>query len=271
LNPYQPIKCRLREVIPETPEIRTFILESKPMIRFEAGQFVELTVPEVGEAPFTPSSSPYDHEKLELTVMRVGRVTNALFESQPGATLWIRGPYGQPYPLTRFEGREIFIVGGGVGLAPLRSLFSALIHNPERYSRIYLRYGARSPKDIIYHAQLEEWKELSGVSVLLTVDQGDASWRGRTGVVTTILDEIPVQFLKNTVGVVCGPPLMMKFTTQRLLEAGFSPENLYLSMEKNMSCGIGKCGHCRMGRYFVCKDGPVLTWAQIKDLKEPFL
>lgn len=271
MNPYQPIRCKLLEVIPETPQIRTFVIEPYPMIRFEAGQFVELTVPGVGEAPFTPSSSPYDRDKLELTVMRVGRVTSALFEQPPGATLWIRGPYGHPYPLDRFEGHEVFIVGGGVGLAPLRSLFLALIHQPERYPKIFLRYGARSPRDIVYKSQLEEWKELAGVDLLVTVDEGDATWRGPTGVVTTILKEIPVNFLENTVGIVCGPPVMMKFVTQRLLEAGFDGRKIYLSMEKSMSCGIGKCGHCRLGRYLVCKDGPVLTWDQIKDLNEPFL
>jgi NAD(P)H-flavin reductase len=271
MNPYEPRIAQLREVIDETPTIRTFVLEVRPPVLFEAGQFIELTVPGIGEAPFTPSSSPYDRGKLALTIMKVGRVTSGLFTLQPGATLGIRGPYGRRYPLEKFEGKEIVIAGGGVGLAPLRALFLALIHDPERYIKIIIRYGARTPKDILYKKELKRWREFAGVDFLQTVDVGDETWEGRVGVVTTILDRLPVRFIENSVAVVCGPPLMMKFTTQRLLELGVRGANIYLSMEKNMSCGAGKCGHCRMGSLFVCEDGPVLLWDDIKDFEEPFL
>ncbi len=269
-NPYRPIPAEILQVIEETPNIKTFVLKPKEALQFEAGQFVELTVPGVGEAPFTPSSSPFVKETLEFTIMRVGRVTNELFKLKAGDWVGIRGPYGQRYPLENFENKEVFIVGGGVGLAPLRSLFLALTHEIKKYKKIYLRYGARTPQDIVYKSLLAEWKTWKGVDVLLTVDVGDKSWKGKVGVVTVILDKIPVDF-NNSVAVVCGPPIMMKFVTQRLLEAGFAGKDIYLSMEKNMSCGLGQCGHCRIGRYFTCKDGPVLTWEQIKDIEEPFL
>lgn len=268
INPYYPIPVKIKKIIPETPNITTFILDGKP-IDFEAGQFAELTIPSVGEAPFTPSSSPYDKD-LEFTIMKVGRVTDTLFSLKEGEIVGVRGPFGKPYPLQNFKGKEVFIVGGGVGLAPLRSLFLALLHKIKDYKKIYIRYGARTPEDIVYKHLIPEWHKIDGVDMLLTVDVGDDSWQGRVGVVTVILDEIPVD-VKTSPTVVCGPPLMMKFTTQRLVESGFKHENIYLSMEKNMSCGLGKCNHCRVGKFYVCKDGPVLTWKDVKDIEEPFL
>ncbi|MDI6839635.1 MAG: FAD/NAD(P)-binding protein [bacterium] len=269
INPYESLPCRLTEIVEESPGIKTFTISPKP-INFEAGQFAELTVPGVGEAPFTPSSSPFDNDKLEFTIMKVGRVTTALFNLKPGDLVGIRGPYGKRYPLEKFRGKEVFIVGGGVGFAPLRSLFLALVHNINDYKKIYIRYGARSPKDIVYKQFLPKWDKLENVDILLTVDVGDETWNGRVGVVTVILDEIPVDF-NNSVAIVCGPPIMMKFVTKRLLEAGFSGADLYLSMERNMSCGLGQCNHCRVGELYVCKDGPVLTWSQIKHVREPFV
>jgi len=268
VNPYYPIPVKVKKIIPETPNITTFILDGRP-IDFEAGQFAELTVPGVGEAPFTPSSSPYA-DNLEFTIMRVGRVTSTLFELKEGNVIGVRGPFGKPYPMEDFKDKEIFIVGGGVGFAPLRSLFLALLHDIKDYKKIYIRYGARTSKDIVYRNLISEWQKVHGVDIVLTVDVGDETWKGRVGVVTVILDEIPVN-VKTAPTIVCGPPLMMKFATQRLVEVGFKHENIFLSMEKNMSCGVGKCNHCRVGKFYVCKDGPVLTWKDIKDIEEPFL
>lgn len=270
INPYLPIPGKILNILEETPNIKTFILKLAQPIPFEAGQFVELTVPGVGEAPFTPSSSPFSLEKLEMTIMKVGRVTNALFDLKPGDSIGLRGPFSKRYPLEKFENKEVFIVGGGVGLAPLRSLFLALAHDINKYKKIYIRYGARTPQDIVYKYLLPEWKSWKGVDLLQTVDVGDKTWKGRVGVVTTILDKIPLKFA-NSVAVVCGPPIMMKFVTIRLLEAGFAGKDIFLSMEKNMSCGIGQCRHCRMGKFLTCKDGPVLTWEQVKDIEDPFL
>ncbi len=267
-NIYESIPIRIKEIIDETPTIKTFVFENKPF-EFKAGQFVELSIPGVGEAPFTPSSSPYS-QQLEITIMKVARFTGALFEKKPGDVIGIRGPYGNPYPLEKFYNKEIFIVGGGVGLPPLRSFFLALLYEKENFKKIYIRYGARTPRDIVYKKLLPEWAKIDGVDIVQTVDVGDETWKGQVGVVTVILDKLPVNF-KNSVSIVCGPPIMLKFVTQRLLEAGFATADVYLSMERNMSCGFGKCNHCRIGHYYVCKDGPVFTWEQLKDIEEPFL
>lgn len=269
MNPYQPIASQITEIIDETPTIKTFTIRPKPM-DFEAGQFVELTVFGVGEAPFTPSSSPYDKEKLEFTIMKVGRVTSALFELKKGDSIGLRGPYGKRYPLEKFKGKEIFIVGGGVGFAPLRSLFLALLHTVQDYKKIHIRYGARTPQDHVYKRYIDEWNTQDKVDILRSADVGDSSWQERVGLVTVLLDDIPVN-VKDSPAVVCGPPIMMKFVTQRLLEAGFPDSNIYLSMESNMSCGLGMCNHCRVGQLYACKDGPVLTWEQIKHVEEPFV
>jgi NAD(P)H-flavin reductase len=268
VNPYYSTPIKIKKIIPETPTITTFILDGMPM-QFEAGQFMELTVPGVGEAPFTPSSSPYADD-LEFTIMKVGRVTSALFGCKQGDVVGVRGPFGKPYPLDKFRGKEIYIVGGGVGFAPLRSLFLALLHNIKDYKKLYIRYGARTPEDIVYRRLLPTWEKTKGVDIVLTVDMGDNNWKGNVGVVTVILDDIPVDAAKSP-AIVCGPPIMLKFVTQRLIEGGFKNDSIYLSLESNMSCGIGKCNHCRIGEYYVCKDGPVLTWDEIKHIEEPFV
>jgi NAD(P)H-flavin reductase len=269
-NPYQPLKAEIVRVLEETPNIRSFLLKPESEVPFLAGQFIELTIPGFGEAPFTPSSSHFKRETLEMTIMKVGRATSALFELKARDVVGVRGPFGQRYPLERFEGRDIYIVGGGVGLAPLRALFLALTHEPKKYKRIFLRYGARTPKDLVYKYLLPEWQKLPQVDIDLSVDAADEKWMRKVGVVTCLLEEIPCDE-KTAISVVCGPPVMMKFVTKRLLEAGFRGENIYLSMEMNMSCGLGQCGHCKLGPYFTCKDGPVLTWDQVKGIEEPFV
>lgn len=267
-NPYIPINVTLEEVIKETPNIKTFVFRPEKAFKFDAGQFVELMVPGFGEAPFTPSSSPAVTEKLEITIMCVGRVTQRLHEIELGTKLGIRGPLGKPYPLDKFRGKEVLIVGGGVGLAPLRALLFALFENISAYKKIIVRYGARTPNDLVYrNALLDGWGNKNQIDLMVTVDKRDETWKGHEGVVTTILEKNKLRSdVKNGVAVVCGPPIMMKFTTLKLLELGYTPDRIFLSMEKNMSCGIGKCGHCRLGTYYACKDGPVFSYEQIKCL-----
>jgi len=269
-NPYQPIKTKILQVIPETPQIKTFVLKSENHFEFKAGQFIQLTVPGTGEGPFTPSSSPYEHEKIEVTIMRVGKITSSLHEMREGNLVGIRGPYGNRYPIEEWKNKEVLIVGGGVGLAPLRSLFLSLAHNINDYIKVVLCYGAKTPQDIVYKGSiLDKWqKEFKNkVSFRITVDEGDKEWRGKVGLVTTTLDGIDEEInIAEGISVVCGPPVMMKFTTLKLLNLGCKPENIYLSMEKNMSCGIGKCGHCQLGKFLVCRDGPVFTYDTLKDI-----
>ncbi len=266
-NVYRPIEADLLEVIEETPTIKTFVTKPREPMGFKAGQFMEVTVPGIGEAPFTPSSSPSQTETIDFTIMRVGRVTEAIHTLKKGAIVGVRGPFGKGYPLDDFKGKEILIVGGGVGLAPLRSLFLALVETLDNYNKILFCYGARTPQDIVYKKLiLDEWQKINPkkIEFRLTVDEGDATWKGNVGVVTTVVKDLGFD-VKNSVAIVCGPPIMMKFSTLKLLELGYADEAIYLSMEKNMSCGIGKCGHCMLGEYMVCRDGPVLTYDKIKD------
>jgi sulfite reductase subunit B len=264
-NPYLPVAARIETVIDETPTIKTFVLNPSEKVGFRTGQFIELTLPGCGEAPFTPSSSPQVLEKLDVTVMKTGRVTAALHGMSPGQTLGIRGPFGAGYPVDEFVGKEVLIVGGGCGLAPLKSLIMALFARIGDFKRILLKYGAKTPEDIPYKNELEDWSRR--IDVKLTVDVGSPEWKGNVGVVTTLLNEVDVD-RGNCAVVICGPPVMMMYATRRALELGFRPADIFLSMEKNMSCGIGKCGHCRLGNHYVCRDGPVFRYEQIKDLPE---
>ena len=263
-NIYQQLRAVIEEVIEETSAIKTFRLKPDEPFSFATGQFIEMTVPGVGEAPFTPSSDPAVSERMDLTIMKAGEVTAKLHTMGKGDIVGIRGPYGKGYPLDKFKGRDILIVGGGVGLAPLRSLLFSLFSKINDYNKVVLRYGARSPKDIVYKYQIPEWCNKDKIDVVVSVDVGDETWSGKVGLVTTVLQEAPVDFAK-AVGIVCGPPIMMKFVTLKLLDLGFNPADIYLSMEKSMSCGLGKCGHCRVGRYYACKDGPVFTYEQLKN------
>ncbi len=266
-NIYQPIEATIEDIIAETPTIKTFVLKPKEPIEFKTGQFVELTLPGLGEAPFTPSSDPKVKDSIEITIMNVGIVTSALHNLKSQDRVGLRGPYGVGYPLAEFKNKEILIVGGGVGLAPLRSLLFSLFGEIGKYKRILLRYGARTPKDIVCKQAIEEWSKKENVDVVTTVDVGDSTWKGNVGLVTTILRDFNLN-LKEAKAVVCGPPIMMKFTTLKLLDLGFLPKDIYLSMEKNMSCGLGKCGHCRLGKFYVCKDGPVFSYDKIKEIPD---
>lgn len=264
---YKPVEAKVEAIIDESPAIKSFVLKPKESFKFQTGQFIELTLPGIGEAPFTPSSSPFITDKIEVTIMKAGYVTERLHRIGPDSLVGIRGPYGKGYPVEEFENREVLILGGGVGLAPLRSLLLTLIQNKEKYKRIILCYGARTPKDIIYKNQFDEWRA-NGVEIYRSVDRKDESeWNETVGVVTVLLDKIQID-ISNAVCAVCGPPVMMKFATLKLLEKGFKADNIYLSMERNMSCGVGKCGHCFFGHYFVCKDGPVFKYSQIENFRD---
>ncbi len=263
-NPYQPINAEIVDIIDESPTIKSFVAVPEKPMPFKTGQFVELTLPGEGEAPFTPSSSPSDSEKMEISIMKAGRVTTLLHDCKKGQKIGIRGPYGNGYPIDDFVGKEIYIIGGGVGLAPIRSLFLTLVERIKDFKSVVCRYGAKTPEDFIYKNTLfGQWQKIDGVDIKLTVDQANGQWKDNVGLVTTILSKDDVD-IKNAAAIVCGPPIMMKFAMLRLLEFGFAHKDIYLSMEKNMSCGIGKCGHCMLGKYYVCKDGPVFTYEQIK-------
>jgi len=263
-NIYKPIRAKVKNIIAESPVIKTFVLIPEEEFSFKTGEFIELTLDGIGEAPFTPSSSPLEKKKIEVTVMRTGYVTDRLHEIEKGDVLGIRGPFGRGYPLEKFYGKEIIILGGGCGFAPLRSLLYNLIDEKEKFEKVTLCYGAKTPEDCIYKPFITELRSVDKFDVYRSVDKADEHWEEREGLVTGLLDDIEVN-IDNSIAVVCGPPVMMKFGTMKLLEMGYKESDIYLSMEKNMSCGMGKCGHCMMGDYFVCKDGPVFSYDEIKE------
>ncbi len=266
-NIYKPILAKVDKVISESPTIKTLGLIPETEFSFRTGEFIELTVPGYGEAPFTPSSSPLDNAYLEVTVMKAGYVTGIIHTLEVGDPVGIRGPFGRGYPLEKMYGKEILILGGGCGFAPIRSLLYSLIAEEEKFTRITLCYGSKTPEECIYKPFVDQLRRMEKFEVFRSVDKPDPSWNESVGVVTCLLDKIKVD-PETTVAVVCGPPVMMKFGTFKLLDLGFTEDNIYLSMEKNMSCGLGKCGHCMMGPWFVCKDGPVFTYKEIMHLPD---
>jgi len=269
-NPYYPIDTVIEDIITETPTIKTFVLKPAKAIPFRAGQFMQLTVPGVGEAPFTPSSSPNVTEKMEITIMKTGKVTDALHELKPGTTVGLRGPFGKGYPLEKLEGTEVLVVGGGVGLAPLRSLIYALLEDVKKYKRVSIKYGARLPEELCFRRQYEEWGSTApNVDFTNTIDVPAPGWTGNVGLVTTLLDKLDVD-IANSYALSCGPEIMLKFVTLKLLEVGYTEPQIYLSMNRKMSCGMGKCGRCNVGHYYLCVDGPDMCYDKIKDVPNVF-
>jgi NAD(P)H-flavin reductase len=263
-NIYKPVRARLTNVIDESPLIKTFVLVPEEEFAFKTGQFIELSVNGIGEAPFTPSSSPLVTDKLEVTVMRTGYVTEYMHLLKPGVFMGIRGPYGRGYPVEKFIDKEVLILGGGCGFAPIRSLLYNLKAISDQLRKVTLCYGSKTPQDCIYKPYISELRQTPKFEVFRSVDKSDGNWNERVGVVTILIDDVNID-VRNSVAVVCGPPVMMKFGTKKLLNMGYPEHEIYLSMEKNMSCGLGKCGHCMMGDLYVCKDGPVFTYDEIKN------
>ena len=231
---------------------------------FAPGQFNMLYVFGKGEVPISISGDPARPERLIHTVRAVGAVSEALIEMKKGQMLGVRGPFGTHWPVERAETRDVVIVAGGIGLAPLRPALYALLGARERFGRIVLLYGARTPGDLLYRHELRRWRGRFDLEVEVTVDSGGSDWRGHVGVVTTLLGraEFDSHF---SLAMVCGPEIMMRFAVRELLDGGMNPTDVYVSMERNMKCAVGHCGHCQFGPEFVCKDGPVFSFARIAD------
>jgi NAD(P)H-flavin reductase len=268
-NPYIPVAAPLVEVIEETPTIKTLVVQPERPMPFKAGQFVQLTLPGVGEGPFTPSSSPLEPQRIAITILKTGMLTDRLHECRVGQVLGVRGPFGKGYPVDSLDGMEVLVVGGGVGLAPLRALLYALFARPERLKRVSIKYGARSASDLLYARAYGEWSGKPKVDFTCTIDRPEPGWNGRTGVVTSLLKGLDLD-RGNCKAFVCGPSVMLKFTTYTLLEEKFTPEQVYLSMNRRMSCGMGKCGRCNIGPYYLCKDGPDVKYSLVKDYPNVF-
>jgi NAD(P)H-flavin reductase len=258
--------ARVAKVDKETYDTFTLTMEplnGQGLHPFAPGQFSMLYVYGVGELPISISGDPHQGERLTYTVRSVGRATDALVKRLPGDTVRVRGPFGKPWPMEAGRGKDVIIVAGGIGLAPLRPSIYHLLRRRDDYLRVMLLYGARSPKDLLYSKQVAEWGRLPGLQVLTTVDYGGTSWRGHVGVVTTLFRHLRVQ-PAQTVAFTCGPEIMMRYVVRELLARGLADTDIYLSMERNMKCAMGSCGHCQLGPYFVCKDGPIFSYRQMR-------
>jgi NAD(P)H-flavin reductase len=259
----------IRQVRKETDD--TFTVELAPAGRTRAmswapGQFNMVCVPGAGEIPISISGDPAAEGRLLHTTRVVGTVTRAMRQLSAGDVIGVRGPFGVGWPTgDAAAGKDVVIVAGGIGLAPLRPALYRLLAERQRYGKIVLLYGTRTPADLLYRREIEHWKSRLDVDVFVTVDRASGRWHGNVGVVTTLIPKAPFN-RSNTVAMICGPEVMMRFTAMKLEERGVPPSSIYVSLERNMKCGIGLCGHCQCGPTFICKDGPVYRYDQVKRL-----
>lgn len=258
-----PEKGSILSVVKETHDAKTFRVRVPHPFRCLPGQFAEISVFGFGEAPFSFSSLPSllgaDGE-FEITVKKVGSVSSALHHLGVGGAVGVRGPFGKGYPLDEFEGKELVIVGGGIGLAPLKPLIEIFM----KKLPVKLFYGARTPDDIVFGREMERWAG-AGVKCNVTVDKGGSGWKGAVGVVTRLIDDSSFD-PANSVVAICGPPVMIRFSILSLQKKGFSDSKIWVSLERKMQCGMGKCGHCAVSGRYVCMDGPVFRFDEAKQL-----
>lgn len=266
-DPFVPLPYRVGRVRRETHDIIT--LELAPVTGerpdYQPGQFNMLYVFGIGEVAISVSGDPATRGSYVHTVRDVGVVSGAIAKIRSGATLGVRGPYGTPWPVEAAEGSDVVFVAGGLGLAPLRPAIYHVLARREQYGRVVVLYGTRSPSDILFRQEVERWRRRLDLEILVTVDRADADWRGDVGVVPRLIARAGFD-PHHTVGMVCGPEVMMRFTANAMHAAGVALDSIYLSMERNMKCAIGLCGHCQFGPDFVCKDGPVMRYDRIADI-----
>ncbi|WP_067731989.1 FAD/NAD(P)-binding protein [Novosphingobium naphthalenivorans] len=266
-DPFVPEIYRVGSVRRELADAVTLELEPVSGTRpdFRPGQFNMLYAFGVGEVAISMSVGASEGTGFVHTVRNAGAVSGALARLEPGATLGVRGPFGTGWPVAEAEGRDVLIVAGGLGLAPLRPAIQEVLARRERFGRVTILVGCRSPSDILYQHDLEQWKQRLDVNVEVTVDHAGTDWHGNVGFVTTLIPRSPFD-PDNAIAMVCGPEVMMRFAASGLQKAGMPAGNIYLSMERNMKCAIGLCGHCQFGPAFICKDGPVLPLERIAGL-----
>ena len=268
LDPMVPKRYRIQRIHREIPDTFTLELEPKDgseIPQFATGQFNMLYIFGVGEIPISISGDSNKRRPLVHTTRAVGTVSKAMRDLKPDDIIGVRGPFGSSWPVKQAEGNDVVIAAGGIGLAPLRSVMYHIISHREKYGKAVLLYGARTPADILYRHELELWRAHFDLEVYVTVDRATGSWRGSVGVVTRLIPRAPFD-PQNTIAMVCGPEIMMRYTVAEFEKRGVAKENIYVSMERNMKCAIGMCGHCQYGPNFVCKDGPVFPYNKIESL-----
>jgi len=275
-NIYKPYLMQIEQVVEETPDVRTFRLKFKnseeaEKFSFKAGQFGEYSVFGEGESTFCVASSPTRKGYIECTFRKAGRVTKSLANLEVGDTVGFRGPYGNTFPIEEWEGKNLLYIAGGIALPPMRCVIWNTIDLREKYKDITIVYGARSVSDLVYKDELKDWAERPDIKLITTVDPGGQTpdWKGEVGFVPMVLEKAAPSS-ENTIAILCGPPVMIKFTMPVLKKLGFHDKDIYTTLENRMKCGFGKCGRCNVGKVFVCKDGPVFSYEQILTLPEEY-
>ncbi len=275
-NPYLPYPVRIEETLIETEDrnLKSFKLQfmnenDRKAFDYKPGQFAQLSIPGKGEIPIGIASSPTEGKHLLFTVNKTGFVTNALHNLSEGSVMGVRGPLGNSYPMDQIKGKDIVIIGGGYAFTTLRSTMVYLLHHRKDYGKITLIYGARTPGMLLYKETLAEWSKRDDISYNVTVDREAPGWTGIVGFVPAVTEKVAPSS-KNAVAIICGPPVMIKFTLPVMTKLGFTQEQTVTSLENRMKCGIGICGRCNVGPEYVCKDGPVFTLAQLKDMPQEY-
>ena len=268
LSPMVPEIFRVEKYRKETHD--TYTLELNPASgtgehRFGAGQFNMLYKFGVGEAAISISGDPTSPNPLIHTIRAVGTATKAMAKLKAGDTIGVRGPFGSCWPVEAAKGNDVLLIAGGIGLAPLRPVIYQVLAERRKYGKVFLLYGARTPEDMLYRAELEKWRARFDMEVLVTVDRASQDWHGNVGVVTTLLKKLALD-PDNTIAMICGPEIMMRFVAMDLIKKEFGLDRIYVSMERNMKCGIGLCGHCQYGPTFICKDGPIYAYDRVIEL-----
>jgi NAD(P)H-flavin reductase len=264
-NPMLPRPYRVIENRPEAADTVTLSLvaaHANGEMSFQPGQFTMLYVLGVGEVPISVSGDPGQGRLLQHTVRRVGAVTKALCDIEFGNEIGVRGPFGTSWPTRGAEGKDVLIIAGGIGLAPLRPAVLEILGNRDRFGSLSVLYGVRAPDDLLFEEDLHSWRGRFDIEVEVTVDRSALGWRGDVGVVTTLLPRVSFD-PPNTIALVCGPEIMMKVVARELTDLGVSPEDIFVSIERNMKCAIGFCGHCQFGADFICRDGPIMSYASV--------
>lgn len=270
-NPYRPWPARITAIAELTATEKLFefrLIDDKIREAFhhEPGQFVEVSIFGVGEAPISISSSPTKQGFIELTIRKAGAFTEILHEMQCGDIVGLRGPFGRGFPIDEMRGHDILLVAGGLGIAPLRSLINNIHDERSEFGKVTIIYGSRTPKEIMFRNQFEMWRHRKDFDLHLTVDHPDETWDGAVGVVTKPFAELEID-ASNTYGAVCGPPVMYRFVIDEMRKKNISYDHIYVSFERHMKCGMGKCGHCQIGHQYVCLDGPVFNYWEAKNIQ----
>jgi sulfite reductase subunit B len=269
---YLPAPATVGVVKPMTPleHFFSFRLDSGKEFGHRPGQFAEVSIPGVGEAPISISSSPTRKGSFEMVVRNVGNVSGAMHRLSAGDKVYIRGPFGTTFPVDdAMKGKDILFICGGIGLVPVRSAIQYVLDNRNDYGRVMILFGAKTPRDRLFTNEFDQWRNTKNVTLLETVDHRDETWSGPEGVITTLMPLVKVDPTR-TIAIICGPPIMYKFVITELLKTKFHEDQIYLSLERHMKCGVGKCGHCQINNIYVCQDGPVFKFSDIDDIEEAF-